>query len=138
MGGGRDNSGALRYKRENGKYIRVGSQKKQVNTANKQTATKKPMTIGERVADLQKRFIGKKFRLKKDVEVHQYPYASGWIYPTGTEGVLLQVKAFTSGGSFVLGGKTIDGGPKMVHYQFLLDLGTERKWFSSSDIEPKK
>lgn len=100
------------------------------NTA-KQKAQNRPKTISERVQALQTKYVGKKFRLTRNVQAGSATMPINLVYPKGTEGVVKKVKAWTYGGDGTLL-------PKTVAFDFLLDFGTHAKWFSSLDIAPVK
>ena len=85
------------------------------------------------LTEARKKFIGKKFRLTKDVPLHyEYDYGSGVPYayiPAGLEGLLT---AITSN-SFVLEGKVI------TYFEWRIDIpNCNKKWFSTNEIEPVK
>ena len=111
---------------------------KKVAEIYKETVRKyrKTATPNEKLYDFQKKFIGKKIRLKNDVGAGYFGSESKYnlYYPKGTEGTVLKVKGITH----TLPDPDRDFAPtKVASYDFLMDLGNGfKKWFSSSDIEP--
>ena len=94
---------------------------------------RKIMTPTEKLKVYQKKLIGKKIRLKNDVQAGYFGSTSKFniYYPKGTEGNVLKIKENV---------KNIpDQNGKMINfisYDFLMDMGDgNKKWFSSNDIE---
>ena len=97
------------------------------------------------LAEARKKFIGKTFRLKKDVPLSwKYDWGSGepWGYiPAGCEGVLTQIieNSFYEKWEFVneTGFEMKPVGKPHKYFKWRIEIpGVDKMWYLTSEIEP--
>lgn len=96
------------------------------------------------LAEARKKFIGKTFRLKKDVPLAwKYDWGSGepWAYiPAGCEGVLTQItEQCLCPVEFVETEKGLEEkhGKPIKYFKWRIEIpNVDKKWYLTSQIEP--